>query len=221
MVNLSIFGGGTGVVAWGPRSYHALMPIQVFSPSKPAAPGRALMISALLLAGVCALAGTMAWQRAGHPLVPRIRPSGWDISFQQPAGFIPGDLVKKELGAALPFHPIVQSALRMELVVWQIPVTTTAGADIGHRVMRRYTGWSLPDLLGTPPAKTNATIGPLDAIELRQPNTKDGGIIVRTAVLSHRRLAYSISLAVSGGPIDDRLYRVFDRTCRSVSLETQ
>lgn len=195
------------------------MQVRVFSPSRPAVPGRALALSALLLAGVCVLAGTMAWRRAGYALVGRVHPPGWDISFKPPSGFMPGELATKEFGVALPFYARISSAGGAELVVWQVPARSARAIDIGRIVLREYSAWPLLSLLEPPPISTSVMLGALEAVELRRPNSGSPRIVVRTALIEPRGLSYSISLAVSGGAIDSELYRAFDLMCRSVRLE--
>ena len=195
------------------------MQVRVFSPSQPAVPGRALALSALLLAGVCVLAGTVAWRRTGYALAGRVHPPGWDISFQPPSSFMPGELVAKESGVALPFFAMISSTGRAELVVWQIPARSAQAIDIGRNVLHEYSTWPLLSLLEPAPISTSVMLGALEAVELRLPNSGSPRTVVRTALLESKQLSYSISLAVSGGAIDNELYDAFDRMCRSVRLE--
>jgi len=210
----------SGIVDYESRRYHGLMQVRVFSSSRPAVPGRALALSALLLAGVCVLAGTMTWQRTGYALAGRVHPPGWDISFKPPSGFMPGELATKEFGVALPFYARISSTGGAELVVWQVPSRSAKAIDIGRIVLREYSAWPLLSLLEPPPISSSVMLGALEAVELRRPNSGSPRIVVRTARLEHRGLSYSISLAVSGGAIDSELYRAFDLMCRSVRIES-
>lgn len=105
-------------------------------------------------------------------------------------------------------------------MVWQMPSRSAKAIDIGRIVLREYSAWPLLSLLEPPPISTSVMLGALDAVELRRPNSGSPRIVVRTALLESKRLSYSISLAISGGAIDNELYRAFDLMCRSVRLES-
>ncbi len=192
------------------------MPIEVFTSSKPALPYRALILSLLLFALACLLAGGMAWTRSPELLGPRIMLPGWEISFRPPRQFMPGDRVLSELGPAVPFYARLVSGMTVEVVFRQIPVTPgTDTAEVCRRVLRSGATWPLSPLLNPQPAESIGELGQYDAVELQDPRT-----VVRAVVLPTGH-AYTVSLGVERPPIDWRLYRLFDLTWRSIEFDAE
>jgi hypothetical protein len=67
-------------------------------------------------------------------------------------------------------------------------------------------------LLSTPVPKRQEALGPWKAIEAAAPEVP---MMARATVLPDGE-AYAVTLRVTDGVIDERLYRAFDATCRSV-----
>ena len=205
------------------RDLHETNPvvIQVYTSTKPAVPHRAWLAAALLLL----LTGGLAWimttqRRAGVPL-PRFEPPGWSISFQPPSLFRRGRILLTPIGPAYRFvaysttrAPLLLTIMRVGLEPTDDPVV------ICERVLRTF--FTLADGWRSASGLIDRTkmLGPLDAVELWDPNlSRRLSVIVRAATLDDGD-AYAVSLAVEG-EISADLYELFDETCRSIGFHRQ
>lgn len=196
------------------------MTIQLYSSTKPALPHRTWISATSLLLATLILAFIMTWQRAGGIPAPRFEPPGWAISFQPPSGFHSALPMLTPVGPAYQFRSLPDGGAAIILTL------TRAGLDptdqpitVCKRVFRTFLrsgdSW-YGDLALTDDTKK---LGPLNAVELWDPNPNINNIIVRAVVLEDGD-AYAVSLAVQGG-ITPTIYEVFDQACSTVAMQSK
>lgn len=189
------------------------MVADLYSTTRPSSLYRALFSSLALLAIVSTLAASMTWKRGREPLASRITPPGWAISFRPPKGFNPGEVARTSLGPVIPFFGRTTDANEVVLLIRRFYVSSEEDAAIvgEHLIREQVWGppsggwWSL-----SPPLETR--LGPFAAVELQAP---EASTIARTAVLGSG-VGYAVVMTVSGAPLDDIAYDIFDHTCRSI-----
>lgn len=201
----------------------ASMQAEVYSTVKPISPARTIVLAFLLLVFTGMLAMNMSQSRTKTANTMRIRPDQWDISFLRPKGFNPGDIEHSEIGQSITSELLFHDGVKIELTVWRLPISTgTNPAQPSESLMRwlqTKSSWSLNRFLqlGQPPIKPVAErLGSLDAYELLDHRIST---VVRVGVLSDR-LAYGVSMSIHGMELGQSLYSTFDRTCRSITLES-
>jgi hypothetical protein len=189
------------------------MSAEVYNPTKPAAPRRALLIAGLLLLFVSALAADMSWRRTG-----RIHPPGWGISFQAPRGWMRGMSAQSGTTAVITFHQAGRAGNPATLAFWRVDRWT--GDDLQavcELILGKHGAQVSPS---TPPTERTggaATIGPTSGFELADARRTT---VVRAAQLDGPQ-AYAVSLSVSNGVIDEHEYNLFDTACRSIEPADQ
>jgi hypothetical protein len=174
-----------------------------------------LVVSVLLLLFACALAAEMTWLRSHEPLGDRMRPAGWGVSFRPPRGFkaytpnglsLPG--IQQFLGATAQGAPVL-------LGVWHIEEPPSDEAlPVAIGVLQEYTPLWLGESRMPQTTWASEAIGPLEGAEILSP---EGATLVRAAV-ADESFAVAVTLNLRNGPIDPRLYELFDLTCRSIEL---
>jgi len=150
------------------------MQTSLLAVNQPTIPRRAVIVGFCLLLLSSALALRMTQRIEGN----RIKPTGWEISFQAPAGYV----INKAIEASGPTSTFsFTHANDRQTTIWiqrlDIP------PDWGHRgvvkrmIREHLSSDMLPFVLAGP--TFSATIGPFHATETRLPSGK-GVVIVRT-----------------------------------------
>ncbi len=189
---------------------------EVYNPTRPPAPHRALIAAILLLLLASALAGQMSWRRTGDLLAARILPPGWSISFQAPKGWIRGISAQRGSTAVITFHGPNRTGHPTTLAFWHLDPWT--GDDLEAVCLL---------ILGQHGAQASSSPFPTD---LTSPATKLGLMdgyeqvdVQRTAVVRAAQFsadeANAVSLSVDSDVIDEHAYRLFDLACRSIENE--
>lgn len=201
------------VVAVRESPYIAHMLIEVHTREKPAVARRALACSIFLLVLATTLAAVMTWRRSGEPLMPRIEPNGWSISFRPPRSVEEGRFVLSEMGPAFVFYVRTQTGVRATLAVYRL-----LGAAVGdpQAVCDRVLHAQMPMPLHArgllPLTWFDKKLGPHDAVEVWDPQI---GVVVRAVVLGNDH-AYAVSLGLGGQPIKPDGYHWFESICDSI-----
>ena len=193
------------------------MAIEIYAPTKPAIRHRALALSLALLLAVAALAGAMSWRRGDGLLAAPVGSPDFGASFRPPRNFSPGDPLPARFGSAYPFHGQTASGGIARLVVRRVEVASGVQAEAVCLEILRESRALVPFRGGWVGERSRAKIGALEGVEVRN---RRSGTVVRATVLQNGP-AYAVSLTVDDGPLDPRLYRLFDRTCRSFEFGSQ
>lgn len=191
------------------------MLIKVHSTLKEAKPRRALFMTLGLFIVTIGLAFSLIRERQENKLGPSISLNPLPISFNPPRGFKPLAPSNSEIGAFL----VGQSRQRhlAALAVWKLAENVTGShSDLASQVMYWQNFlWKV----GSPKAQLtelHGKIGNIDGVELA--GLKDG-FVARIAEL-RKGETYVVSLSVREGPIDPKLYELFDLSCRTVILDS-
>ena len=204
------------------------MAIDVYSVQRPAAPHRAVLLSAAFLLATCGLALQMTWSRSGAGLGEVLRPTGWGVAFRFPTGFVLGDTVNTDVGHAQPGQRRTQGGSTVEIVAWLI--TARPGESpaqwIEHVEEHLRGGRGRPALRSLQrPTRiiSSQRIGTRAATEVRDPAE---GLVIRSAV-GDRGEALCVSLRFDLSPVDAARFPVlfveeytrFDKLCRSFQFD--
>ena len=182
--------------------------------SKTNAPRRTLAASAALLIAVSSLAATMTWHRTFDALGVRVQPSGWALSFRPPRGYREIAPESDAMPQSRHFLGLTRTGTPVVFVVWRLDDTRYDSArQAGVAVLRSAVQGSLsdrPDSL----TWTKKPLGPLGGAEARLPEL---ATTVRAAAAADG-IAYAVTLHILDGQLNDRVYQLFDLTCRSIEL---
>ena len=194
------------------------MVVEVYNASRKAEPRRILIAAMVLLGFSSALAATLTWHRAMHPLAARFQPAGWTISFEPPRGWAPGSLVPSGPVTAMLFHGSTHVGKRANLAVWQLDGSDDYDLQtVCTLVLAQHRTPLLPQLRTSAQTGSAPKLGRFDADER---GGKGHPAVVRAARASIGTI-YAVSLSVENALIDEQTYRLFDLTCRSIRDETQ
>ena len=101
------------------------------------------------------------------------------------------------------------------LGVWRLDSPRNDEAlGVAVRVLQEYTPLWLGELHMPQATWDGEAIGPFEGVEILSP---EGTTIVRATVVDES-LAIAVTLNLRNGPIDPRLYELFNLTCRSIEL---
>lgn len=199
------------------------MTMEVYSTYKPVSAQRAIFLSFLLLLFTTFLAADFSHRREREEDNNRYRPEQWNISFRPPKAFQKGEMLSTEIGQAVPFEFELQPGVKIELSIWKLRMNSgTNPVEPSQSLMswlHTQSSWSLIRLLklGPPPTESLvAKLGSFDAYELIDPRIS---AVVRAGYFSNEQ-AYGVSMIIYGIPLGPELYRLFERTCLSIKLET-
>jgi hypothetical protein len=200
------------------------MALEVYSATKPALPHRAWVAAIGLLALAVGLATGMTWRRTGARLAEPTSPEGWNMSFRVPREFALSD---RETSTELSLYSYKLASPRefsAELAAWKVSGPDLSATEVCERILRRNgRTWidrfseSFPSLRSGPPAtRSRELLGGREAIEVADPALS---AVVR-AVVTDDGAGYAISLRLSGVPLDENTYSLFDITCRSAQFRS-
>lgn len=188
------------------------MVIEAYSTTKPSLPYRGLLSAALLLLVTTGLAGGLTYRRNTAWSLDRIQPSGWDLSFRLPKGFVATSQSRE--GNVLRFQHTEDGATS-ELSFWRLETNPgMTEVRIAERVLRDGEGFFSFNILGPPPERSIEKMGSRPAIELRESSIP---MVVRAITLKNGR-SYAVALRLPGRVDDAEPYHVFDRACRSIEF---
>jgi hypothetical protein len=188
-----------------------------FVSRKPALPFRAQACSIVLLLISVALATDMSRRRVAEVLGPTMVSAELGISFRPPKAFLAGDPIQTRIGVALPLYHQLAPGQEATLVVRRIPARTQDSAgDVCLRVLADADRslFSIIPFVRRAVQLTPARIGDLEGAQAIEKKTKT---LVR-AVVRPGGFAHAISLTLDGADLDERIYRIFESTCRTVKL---
>ena len=193
------------------------MVLEVHSGHRPAQPGRALWVSALLLGLTLVLAGSMSAARARDPLGPRVAPEGWPISFRAPRSFHLETPLQTAHGPAIFMLGVATNARQM-LMIRLIPSRRGGqGMDWVRSMITLDTADETP--LETMPrgasGEESKFVGPFEGVEAHDSE----GTVVSRAAAGPDGVGIAVTLTVEGVSIDPATYRVFDLVCASIEVQ--
>lgn len=204
------------VVRSGGPIYDFLMPAEVYSTTKPAAPFRTWIVSLSLLIVASALAADLVHRGSGSWTAgDLIQPEGWDLAFRPPAQFVEVDTHPELFGSVYVFQFTDRLGRLIELSIWRQKVEGASAAKLARFILEKSKSW-FGLLLGPPPTRTVGRLGDRDAMEIHDPSIP---LVLRVVALESG-WGYAVSFRIEGGPIDEALYGLFDMTCRSARLRT-
>ena len=190
--------------------------IEVHAGKQPVVPHRALIVASLLAALTCGLAAGMVCRRSGAVLGMRHAPEGWGISFQPPRSFESAGEYETDGDTAILFRGVTYAGAELILVVQRIEVEPGVDPDdVARHIAGEYKRRQPFDPQWPGPARAITELGPHQAIEIVD---QQSGFVVRATLLQSGH-ALAVSLSTQRPTIDSRLYRMFDRTCRSVEYD--
>lgn len=188
------------------------MQIELFQQTKEARPGRALLITALLLLAATGLAARMTWARGGDTLGPRLDLPEAGCSLALPEGFVTGSVVKADEWTIQTLDGGASRWAPCSFAVWR--AGPDPRADIREKlanVFERLVS-NKPQIEPTGLAtRSDVQIGRYAAIELLD---SSAGVVVRLVKIPDGWLAVTFS---SDAPIH-KWYATFDAVCASVQL---
>lgn len=191
------------------------MSAEVYSQRRDAVRGRALLAAALLLVAAAILASMMVRSRSGQVLQTRLHPTGWEMSFQPPRGFIlmesnlgPGNTDRHYLGRTRQGQPI-------QLLLARVPereetpesVASSIRADIA---LQQFQDKSLPG-----PSTEMSMLGPVKGVQIKD---LSGSVVVRAARVSPSTI-FLATMFVIDGALDESAYGTFEAVCESFQRE--
>lgn len=199
------------------------MTMEVYSTSKPVSARRAIILSMLLLLFTTFLAADFSFRHEKEADKNRFQPDQWDISFRLPKAFQKGEMLSTEIGQAVPYQFELQPGIKIELSIWRLRKKAgTNPVEPSQTLMswlHTQSSWSLIRLLklGPPPSDSLiAKLGSFDAYEIIDPRIS---AVVRAGKISNGQ-SYGVSMIIYGISLGPELYRLFERTCLSIKLET-
>lgn len=174
---------------------------------------RAALFCAVLLAGVTGLASLLvSGQREAAPMGAPVRPGGWELSFQPPAGWrlVPGSDYGVEDAVALE-EPEVNHSRRVLFVGRRGTVgigdAGRQAASFIHEV--EYQG--ILSLLVMPKFQVSARPGSSDGMVVQDPRTGTAAIAVRMGT----EWAYCAAMTVEGRALERRDLVLLEQVVRS------
>lgn len=190
------------------------MALEVYSATQAASPVRTWLgtIALLLVSG--GLAASLSIRARGELLDERVEPEGWEISFQPPGPLKSVDPPPDEFATTFRYVGASDKGGLVELTIRRITVDSGVSAsDVAERVLFGQASW-LRRLLGAPIPRIAAMLGPLEAVEIHDPQ---GPAVIRAAV-TRRRLAYVVAFRSQSPSVNESDYRLFDAVCRSIQF---
>jgi len=189
------------------------MSAEVYSATRPPAPYRAWIIASLLLLIASALAGDMVQRGTGlWTAGSLVHPQGWEMAFRPPAQFREVDSDPRFFSSTYVFEHRGQDGRNVRITFWRLRAGDASAVRGTGTILETSRSW-LSMLLGPPPTSSVGFLGNQNALEVLDPAIPQ--IVLRTLV-SKSGWAYSVAMRVEGSPIDQPIYALFDRTCRSV-----
>jgi len=188
------------------------MPAEVYSTTRPASPGRAWLVALVLLAAAAALAGDLVQRGAGTWRAGGlIQPEGWEMAFRHPAQFEEVDPQPDQFNSTYVYQYRQRDSSVIELKFWRLQARDATAITIAHQIQEKSKTW-IGLLFGPAPTRAVGRLGDRDALEVVDPAIS---MALRTLVWESG-WAYAVSIRVEGGPIDEKIYALFDMTCQSV-----
>lgn len=188
------------------------MQIEVYQQTKAARPGRALLITALLLLAATGLAARMTWARGGDALGRRLDLPEAGCSLALPEGFVAGSVVKADEWTIQTLNGGASRWAPCSFAVWR--AKPDPRTDIREKVInvfeRLVSNAPQIEVAGIA-TRTDVQIGRYGAIELLDPSA---GVVARLVKIPNGWLAVTFSSDV---PIH-KWYATFDAVCASVQL---
>jgi len=186
--------------------------IEVYQQTKAARPGRALLITALLLLAAIGLAARMTWARGGDALGRRVDLPEAECSLALPEGFVAGPVVKADEWSIQTVDGGASRWAPCSFAVWRAGPNPLADSrkEIISVFERLVSNTPHIDAAGIA-TRSDVQIGPYRAIELLDPAA---GVVVRLIKTPDGWLAVTFS---SDAPIHE-WYATFDAVCYSVQL---
>jgi hypothetical protein len=194
--------------------YDALMPAQLYTPVKPAARYRGVVVTGFFLCVACVLAQSLVSGRARKPFVPRLVVPGWDVSFAPPVGFVQGDPVRKPYGVAIPFFGQTADGREVTCVVYRLSGWKDAA---GSDPLAQIVGEGRTADFGAVPSTQPAQLGAFPAVEAQVP--ADAPRLLVRAGLTPDGPAYAVSISINHGRLGPDERSAFEQVCDSFRLE--
>jgi hypothetical protein len=193
------------------------MALEVYSATKPAVSYRAWVGAIGLLALSVGLAAGMTWRRTGARLGEVTRPEGWAMSFRVPREFTLADRDESGELSHYTYKLANPQEFSAELGVWKMSTADISAIDVCERVLASSGRSWIGRFMGPPPTRSRESLGGREAVEVADPAIST---VVR-AVMAADGAGYAVSLRVSGLPLDETTYALFDIACRSAQFNTR
>gem|GEM_PF-5501004 len=191
----------------------ALMPLEVYSATKPASPMRAWISAFGLLLGATTLAWSMASDRIDRYLGAVESPDGWGIAYRLPKGFKKLDMKRFPSGVVRRYEG-GQGVSRLIFSVWRFESGKTLTPERACDLVLRYNSDSaLHALFAKQSVARGAVIDGLSAVEVESPAM---ALVVRAAAVNGTVVAFALNGLDPS--VVRRGYGVFDFSCRTVEL---
>lgn len=188
------------------------MPAEVYVSTKPASAARAWLVALLILTVATTLAGVFVQRSSGSWRAgDLIQPNAWEMAFRPPAQFHEVDPEPDQFSSTYAYRWAQRDGRTLHLMYWRMPAGEASAAVIARRFLERYRAW-IHRILGPAPTQTVGRLGRLDALEVLDPAIP---LVLRT-IVGDSGWAYGVSLRVEGGPIDQKIYTLFEMICQSV-----
>jgi hypothetical protein len=190
----------------------------VYTTVKRGSQGRALACSVGFLLFVLLLAASLSRSRGRERLAPRAQLSGWNLSIRPPKRFLPAEYISRAGGEAVSWYAILpHNGANAILSVRRFQAPNGADpASLCRDLIQGYRKRPTTSGSGALPPPSIVRLGPYEAVELFAP---DRTAIVRLAFADHS-IVVAVQLIVEDAHIDDSLYDLFNRSCKSIRTET-
>lgn len=193
------------------------MALEVYSATKPAVSYRAWVAAIGLLALAIGLAAGMTWRRTGARLSEVTSLEGWAMSFRVPREFVLADRQQSPELSHYTYKLAHPQEFSAELAVWRLSAADISAVDVCERVLASSGRSWIGRFIGPPPTRSRESLGGREAVEVADPAIST---VVR-ALIAGDGAGYAVSLRLSGLPLDEPTYALFDITCRSAQFNNR